>query len=340
MTHPIALSTTDLDELHRRVVERTLRWRHYTWYWGDAINVDGLLAAESVAPGIAGTLAAQLEAWAETAPDSFDDVLAPGLAIVTLAERGLVGTAAVDRFLASVDRVPTLACGLPSLEPQRLAFRFGFCIDALYHLPPALAALGAWRGQPERVAEAVAMMERGLDVLRCAGGWSQWYDDTVERNNRIPWSRGVGWALLGVVDLLVQLDRVPGRHDAAVSSFEATAREMLDRLVQTQQDDGNWAAVLGDELAKPETSTAAFFVTAAAHPRVRSFWRSPDDVLDRAVGAVVSAVGPDGIVEGVSADILPSFEIAGYREFRCEPSPWAQGPVLRALSVLRDGQAR
>lgn len=339
MTHPTTPSAAELDQLHRRVLDRTLRWRHYTWYWGDAINVDGLLAAEPVAPAIAGTVAAQLDAWARTAPDSFDDVLAPGLAIVTLAERGLLDPGAVDRFLASADRVPTLACGLPSLEPQRLAFRFGFCIDALYHLPPALASLGVWRARPERVAEAVAMMERGLEVLRCEGGWSQWYDDTVERNNQIPWSRGIGWALLGVVDLLVQLDRAPDRPDEAVASFEASAREMLDRLAQTQEEDGNWAAVLGDELAPTETSTAAFFVAAAAHPRVASFWTAPDGVLDRAVAAVVSAIGPDGIVEGVSADILPSFEIGGYREFRCEPSPWAQGPVLRALAALRHGLA-
>ncbi|MDQ6526128.1 glycoside hydrolase family 88 protein [Nocardioides sp. LHD-245] len=331
-------SAAHLAAVHERVVTRSLRWRHFSWYWGDAIAIDGLLAAQ---PDVAGTareaVVGQLDVWARTAPDDYDDVLAPGLAAVTLARTGELDAHAADRFFASLDRVPVLACGLPSLEPQRIAFRFGFCVDALYHLPSAYAALGVWRGDQDRVAAGVDIALRGVEVLTCPTGWGQWYDDTIERNNQIAWSRGVGWAVLGLVDLLAELDGSPAatRHRAQLEDLTAT---MLDRLAGTQEPDGNWAAVLDDELAPSETSTAAFYVAAARHPRVASISTPPASVLAAAEAAVVAAVGPDGIVTGASADILPAFAIDGYRNFACEPSPWAQGAVLRALAVMRDAR--
>jgi hypothetical protein len=255
----------DVSTQHRRVVERTLRWRHYAWYWGDAIAVDGVLAAPAhLVPHARDAVIEQLEHWAATAPDNFDDVLAPGLAIMTLAESGAVGRRGADRFVASVDRLPVLSCGLPALEPHRPAFRFGFCIDALYHLPPAMAAFGVWRNEPARVQAAAEIALRGIELLACPTGWAQWYDDPVQRNNAIAWSRGIGWALLGTLDLLAQLDRCDDRQSRQhVAALEDHAARMLDRLATTQATSGNWAAVLDDELAPEETSTAAFFVAAA-----------------------------------------------------------------------------
>ncbi|HET8614688.1 MAG TPA: glycoside hydrolase family 88 protein [Actinomycetales bacterium] len=325
----------DISARHRLVIERTLRWRHYAWYWGDAIAVDGLLAAPvSLAPMARDSVIEQLEHWAATAPDNFDDVLAPGLAIMSLARSGALQSRAVDRFVASVDRLPTLPCGLPALEPQRPAFRFGFCIDALYHLPPAMAALGVWRHEPARVRAAAEMALRGIDVLACPTGWAQWYDDTVERNNAIAWSRGIGWALLGTLDLLAELDDSDPAGRQHVAELEDHAARMLDRLAATQAASGNWAAVLDDELAPQETSTAAFFVAGARHARLTGVWTAPTEVLAKAEDAVMASIAVDGLVTGVSADILPAWEINGYRAFGCEPSPWAQGAGLRALAVM------
>jgi len=323
--------SADFLTTYEAVIDRTGRWRHFSWYWGDAIEIDGMLDAP---PTLAETPRAgivdQLLQWCDKAPDNFDDPLAPGLGIAHLVRDGELPERVLDRFLGSIDRLPVLPCGLPALEPHRLAFRFGFCIDALYHLPPALVAVGAQRGQPDRIEAGVAMMLRGLDVLRCPAGWSQWYDDTVERNNGIAWSRGVGWALLGLVDLLAELSESHNR----VGELEDSTGEMLDRLAATQQPDGNWRGVLDDDLAASETSTAAFFVAAALHPRVRSFWTAPTAVLHGAIGAVLDSCDPSGLVTGVSSDILPAWEIDGYREFTCEPSPWGQGAALRALAAL------
>jgi hypothetical protein len=315
---------------YERTLRRSLRWRHLTWYWGDAILLDALARS---APGRT-LAAAEVQAWSAKAPDSFDDCLAPGATIVDLARSGEVAPAAVSRFLASVDRLPMLECGLPALEPHRLAFRFGFCIDALYHLPPALVAAGAWLDEPRRIGAAVKMMLSGVELLSCPTGWSQWYDDAVQRNCAIAWSRGVGWMLLGVLDLLEQLDRVGAGTAEDRSHLQELAGSMLDRLTATQEPDGNWRSVLDDPLAPTETSTAAFYVAAAHHPMTKRFWSASTEPLAAAESAVLACIDDDGFVTGVSADILPAWEIEGYRSFGCEPSPWGQGAALRALAAM------
>lgn len=307
----------------RMLAERTLRWRHLSWYWGDAIAIDGLLEA-----GARDDVAEQIERWATRAPDGFDDVLAPGRAIVALAADGAVSPRAAERFVAAVDRLPTLG-PMPALEPHRPVYRFGACIDAVYHLPSALAAHGRAHGDEARVREAVHMATWTVDALACPGGWAQWYEHPVGRNNGVAWSRGVGWALLGLLDLLEVAGSAEGTDRAAE---QATA--MLDRLAATQGPDGHWRAVLDDDAAPYETSTAAFFVAGALHPAARGLWRPPADVLARAADAVRASVDADGIAQGVSADVLPSWDPESYRRFRCEPSPWGQGVALRAMNAL------
>lgn len=320
-------------DLFERVASRTKRWTSYSWYWGDAIAVDGMLERPDVDRHEGRTWAAeQINRWATTAPDSFDDVLAPGLAIMKLQAEDLVDKVAVERFVAAVDRLPVLACGFPVLEPHRRAYRFGVCIDAIYHLPPALAMYGHLRSDKERTRAPVDMAINATRVLACPAGWAQWYDDALGRNNAISWSRGVGWALLGLLDLLQVNDGYRSNE------VEALAIAMLERLAQTQNADGNWSGVLADDHAQSETSTAAFFVAGALHPCLRRIWTPPAAVLDRAADALIAAIDEDGVATGVSADILPSWDLTGYRAFDCEPSPWGQGAALRALAALDDSQ--
>jgi unsaturated rhamnogalacturonyl hydrolase len=178
------------------------------------------------------------------------------------------------------------------------------------------------------------MMFRGVELLSCPTGWAQWYDDAVQRNCAIAWSRGVGWALLGVLDLLEQLDRAQAGTAEDRARLQQIAAAMLDRLTATQEADGNWRSVLDDPLAPTETSTAAFYVAAARHSMTSRFWSAPAGPLAAAEAAVLACIDDDGFATGVSTDILPAWEIEGYRSFGCEPSPWGQGAALRALEVM------
>ena len=138
----------------------------------------------------------------------------------------------------------------------------------------------------------------------------------------------MGWAALGLLDLVQLLGGV-GTHEVA-----DLAALVLQRLAQTQESDGNWAAVLDHPQADAETSTAAFYVAAALHPAARGLISLPPQVLERAADACRRALVDDGTFIGATADVLPSWDIRTYEHCPTEPSPWAQGAAVRAFAAL------
>lgn len=313
----------------RNVAERTNRFRFGTWYWGDAIAVDGLLEAHRVLGGpYRDAVVNCLDRWAHLTPASFDDALAPGRAVLELVVDGALPRSAADRVVASLERLPLMDRAIPALEPHRPQFRFGVCIDALYHLPSMMFLAGVHRNDPDAEGEAVRLATAILDVLRCPTGWAQWHDFSMGRNNAVSWSRGLGWALLGLLDLLSLVD-----HSSTANLVEEAGR-ILEALAAEQAQSGHWRAVLADPQASEETSTAAFFVAGALHPAAGAVASPSRQKIEAAAAAVLAAVGADGTYEGVSADILPSWDLASYETFPVEPSPWGQGAAVRALVAL------
>lgn len=311
------------------VADRTLRFSFGTWYWGDAIAVDALLAAHRVVGGpYRDSVLGCLERWARVAPPSFDDALVPGRAVLELVEEGSLPTLAADRVVAALERLPLLDDVVPALEPHRPLYRFGVCIDALYHLPVMMRLAGRADRDEEAEKAALAVTARILDLLACPGGWAQWYDFAVGRNNAVAWSRGLGWALLGLLDLL----ELTG--PSARGAVEEGVGSILQTLAATQGRSGHWASVLGDPEADEETSTAAFFVAACLHPQAAAVGLPAEASIGAASAALLAAVTESGAYAGVSADILPGWDLAGYRHFATEVSPWGQGAALRALTAI------
>lgn len=322
-------------ELALAVSERSKRWPIACWYWGDAILVDGLLAVDDA--GIAPArdhVVTLLRRWLDTVPLGYHDVLAPGAAISRLVSEGALPGIALERFLGAVDRLPPLFDDTPVLEPHLPRLRFGVCIDAVYHLPSALAAAGIQMGDGLLTRRAIRMAGQTMERLRCTGGFAQWYDMAQDRNNGVPWSRGVGWALLGLLDTLSLVDAASDTAD-----LSALATEILQELEATQRADGNWGPVLGRPDLEVETSVAAFFLAAAHHPQAAGIGLAPDS-LAAAEAAVRRAIAGDGIYQGVSADVLPEWDPSSYAKFAVEPSPWGQGAALRALAALDSAHHR
>jgi len=318
------------ESLLRRAAERTTDWRFHCWYWGDAIAIDGLMEAHAWAPPGAGYRGHVLEIcrrWNSHCPPNFDDVLAPGATLIQLVMDGDLPTTAAERLLDRLEALPRVSGCIPALEPHRPSFRFGVCIDAVYHLPATYAMAARWSGDPRLSQQAVRLAIECMHVLRCEAGWAQWFDPTHRRNNQVAWSRGMGWAALGLLDLVRLVDGV------GCAEVADLAAGVLQRLAQTQEPDGNWRAVLDDPDAETETSTAAFYVAAALHPAARGL-ALPSEVLERALGACHRALAEDGTYYGVTADVLPSWDIKTYRRCPTEPSAWGQGVVLRALSAV------
>jgi unsaturated rhamnogalacturonyl hydrolase len=322
-------SAEDLSQL-RHAAERMTDWRFHCWYWGDAIAVDGLLEAHAWVPAGSGYREHVLEIcrrWNSRCPPNFDDALAPGAAIIQLVMDGDLPASAAERVLDRLEGLPRVYGCIPALEPHRPAFRFGVCIDAVYHLPATYAMAARWSGNPRWAERAVQLAVECMQVLRCEAGWAQWFDPTHRRNNQVAWSRGMGWAVLGLLDLVRLLDGI------GCTAVAELAARVLQRLAQTQNADGNWRSVLDDPEAESETSTAAFYVAAALHPAARGLGL-PAEVLERAAGACHRALAEDGTYSGVTADVLPSWDIGTYRHCPTEPSAWAQGTALRAFAAL------
>ena len=67
---------------------------------------------------------------------------------MALREGGRIGCT------AAVEALPLLAEDVPPVEPHLPQFRIGLCIDAVYHLPPDLVAIGRLRSGELLVAGA------------------------------------------------------------------------------------------------------------------------------------------------------------------------------------------
>ena len=324
-------SSNDASKRLQRAATRMRDWRFHCWYWGDAIAIDGLLEADAL--GVAGSrehVIEVLDRWHRHCLPNFDDSLAPGAALLTLVMDGELPAAAGERLLTLLEGLPRSYGAMPALEPHRLFFRYGLCIDAIYHLPATYALAARWKSDPQLARKAIRIALDGMQALHCPSGWGQWFDPTQKRNNGVSWSRGLGWAVLGLLDLVHVLDGAA----AGIDEVGDLAARVMQRLDQTQQADGNWAAVLDHPPAHAETSTASFYVAAALHPAARGLISVPDVVLKRATAACVRALAADGTFTGVSTDVLPSWDIKTYEQFHTEPSPWAQGAAVRAFAAL------
>jgi len=318
----------------RSTADRLTEWRFHCWYWGDAIAVDGLLEADVLGAGAYRSHVIEvLQRWHQHTLVNFDDALAPGAAIIQLVMDGDLPQAAGERVLRQLEGLPSAVGAVPALEPHRPAFRFGVCIDAIYHLPATYAAASQWKGDVRLKQKALRIAVDGMRALRCEAGWAQWFDPTRRHNNNVAWSRGMGWAVLGLLDLAHRL----GGY--GTDEIVDLAAEVMERLAQTQESDGNWAAVLDHLAADSETSTAAFYVAAALHPAARGHLALRAETLKRATAACHRAVGDDGTYTGTTADVLPSWDIKTYEHCPTEPSPWAQGAAVRAFAALAGGSS-
>jgi unsaturated rhamnogalacturonyl hydrolase len=328
-----SLTSTPLSVL-RSIADRMTDWRFHCWYWGDAIAVDGLLEAGALGAGAYRSHVIEaLQRWHQHGLVNFDDALAPGAAIIQLVMDGDLPQAAGERVLRQLEALPNAFGAVPALEPHRPLFRFGVCIDAIYHLPATYAAASLWKGDVRLKEKAQRIAVDSMRALRCKAGWAQWFDPTRRQNNNVAWSRGMGWAVLGLLDLA---HRLGGNGTDEILDLAA---QVMERLAQTQQSDGNWAAVLDHPPADSETSTAAFYVAAALHPAARGLLALPAETLKRATAACHRAVSDDGTYTGTTADVLPSWDIKTYEHCPTEPSPWAQGAAIRAFAALTGGSS-
>jgi len=113
-------------------------------------------------------------------------------------------------------------------------------------------------------------------------------------NKKVFWSRGNGWVMGGLVQVL---ERLP-KNDAYYARYLNLYKKMAAKIATLQQADGLWRASLLDnqEFTNKETSGSAFFVFALAwgvnHHHLDKDTYMP--VVRRGWEALISAVQPSG----------------------------------------------
>ncbi len=135
------------------------------------------------------------------------------------------------------------------------------------------------------------------------------------KNNGIPWSRGNGWVIFSLSELLMRLDPAHPLYDALIRHFN----DLTEGYLSLQDGTGLWHQILDEPATYPETSAAGMFVCAFCrgvlngwYPKALSL-RAKQAVLRAWRGLTEQAVDRDGNLYGVCRGSGFSFSRAYYR---------------------------
>jgi len=173
--------------------------------------------------------------------------------------------------------------------------------DALFMSPPALALATRVTGDRSYADLMDRLWWKTTDYLydheeHLYYRDSRFFDQREPNGRKVFWSRGNAWVLAGLARVLQYL---PEDHPA-VPRLRDLFREMAQRVVSLQGNDGYWRASLLDPESRPlpEASGTGFFTYALA-------WGVNEGLLDRATfepavrrgwEALVRAVQPTGML--------------------------------------------
>jgi unsaturated rhamnogalacturonyl hydrolase len=328
------------------------------WHYGDSIGFEGLLTASDLlgTPRYEAWVHGALKAWtARQTPFRELDNTAPGHAMCLCFERTedeaiIQAASRLADFLAARPQVEDVFVsfseaplrkpyGRAVLSPSETALLDspgrGVFVDCLHFDPPFFAHLGSLT-QDERLIDLAAQQALGyVRLLQDESGlfWHFFLEKTQTRYG-YGWSRGQGWALLGLLDTLVHL---PNDH-ASADTLRASFARLASALMDTQHESGGWSAVATEERSETESSTSAFAAAGLAGGAMRG-------LLDRdAVRAAIKAwkeawshVDERGVLLDVSAAVWASTEASHYWAVpKGFVVPWGQGPLLLAAKRVSE----
>lgn len=171
---------------------------------------------------------------------------------------------------------------VPGHEIQKNGISWWWC-DALFMAPPVLAQLGKTLNDPSYYTlndslfrQTYKLLYNESEHLFARDGsylWNAAGEGKRESNGKkIFWSRGNGWVMGGLVQLLNEL---PASHPSR-NGYVTLFRQMSERLLALQQPDGLWRSSLLDPDAYPggEGSGSGFDCYALA-------WGVNQGILDR-----------------------------------------------------------
>jgi unsaturated rhamnogalacturonyl hydrolase len=170
--------------------------------------------------------------------------------------------------------------------------------DALFMAPPVLARLSQITGDPRYLAYMDRQWQLTTKDLydpkeKLFSRDDRYLTKTEANGKKLFWSRGNGWVLAGLAQIL---QYIPA-NDPMRPRYAAQFQAMAGRILDLQQPDGLWRTGLLDQPAydSPEISGSGFFTYAMA-------WGVNAGLLDRARYAPALAKAWAGMVDRIYAD--------------------------------------
>jgi unsaturated rhamnogalacturonyl hydrolase len=327
------------------------------WHYGDSVGFEALLAASELLDDrrYVGFAHGFMRAWAANGDEYRElDNTAPGHAMCIVYQRTdddllLEAARGLARFLvrrlmvsgvyAAFERAPLIepydGSALDAEARQLLADPGpGVFVDCMHFDPPFLVHLGTLCGDPALVDAGAGQALAAVQLLQNpeSGIFHHFYLERTGRCYGYGWSRGQGWAVLGLLDVL---ELLPDRHRCFAPLAEAL-RRLARGLAATQDSSGHWPALVDLADAVLEPSAALFFAAGFARGvRLGLLEREMRVVAERAFSAGLEAVDNDGIVRGVSQAVWASTARGHYLSVPTgDVLPWGQGPLLLAAAEL------
>lgn len=153
--------------------------------------------------------------------------------------------------------------------------RWSWC-DAFYMSPPLWAMLYKETGKEMyldfMMEEFKATTDYLFDTKENLYFRDQSYMDKLENGKKVFWSRGNGWVIGGLVNIMNELDADTKEYKYFLKIY----KKMAKRLIELQTEKGHWAmSLLNDEgYPTPETSGTGFYIYGLA-------WGVNNGILDK-----------------------------------------------------------
>jgi unsaturated rhamnogalacturonyl hydrolase len=198
----------------------------------------------------------------------------------------------------------------------------------LYSDPPLFCKLAQVTGERKWFEAAAKYALEFWDVLVDARVPLLYhgYSDATRSHIGLLWGRGVGWALLGLVDTLADMpEDVRGRDDLLVHF-----RSMATALRDLQAENGHWHTVLDHPETYLENSIACFVCASFLKAmRIGILDSSFEECARRSWDAFTSVISEEGQIS--VSEATPEGDLALYQKLDLGIYPWGQGPALRAI---------
>ena len=189
--------------------------------------------------------------------------------------------------------------------------------DDLYMSIPFLCRFAERTDRPEALEECVSQQLKYRDLLFMPQRKVMAHMMCLRqgKNNGIPWSRGNGWVIFSLSELLMRLEKTHAAYPRLLRHFS----DLTEGYLALQDENGLWHQILDERETYPESSATAMFICAFGRG-VRCGWYPPEmrrRAADAAVrawkGLTEEAVDREGNLYGVCQGSGFSFSRAYYR---------------------------